>query len=271
MQHPVARYAVLVVGIAACVLLAIPVLPWLVSARGVAGPGASDAVHPASSSAAMVLGAAAFTLVACVVGRLINAAVGLFVLGCGIAVIAGRTGTVVDAAFDGDTLMPLAAETIAWSVATLAMSMVVFKASGPLIDLPARRPGGPFVAEVFNPDALRGVIAAAAAVAVAWVLLRNETKGQAIGVVAVGGVAAAYLARRVQQDTQPILLMALPVLAFGIAQAVVAASTALPLDRLLAQRALPGWSLAMPLDVVAGTLIGVPIGLGWSKPSDGSD
>jgi membrane-associated phospholipid phosphatase len=27
----------------------------------------------------------------------------------------------------------------------------------------------------------------------------------------------------------------------------------------------------MPLDVVAGTLIGVPIGLGWSKPSDGSD
>ena len=29
-----------------------------------------------------------------------------------------------------------------------------------------------------------------------------------------------FVARRVQQDTQPILLMALPVLAFGIAQAI---------------------------------------------------
>ncbi|MFM8697129.1 MAG: hypothetical protein ACKOF7_00435 [Phycisphaerales bacterium] len=271
MQHPVARYAVLVLGVAACILLALPVLPWLTSARGVAGPGASDAVHTVPAAVAMVVGAAAFTAVACVVGRLINAAVGLFVLGCGLAVVAGRTGTVVDAAFDGDTLMPLACETLAWGAAVLGMSMVVFKVSGPLIDLPARKQGGPFVAEVFNADAWRGVIAAAAAVAVAWLLLRNETKGQAIGVVAVGGVAAAYLARRVQQDTQPILLMALPVIAFGIAQAIVAASSVVPLDRLVAQRALPGWSMAMPLDVVAGTLIGVPIGLGWSKPSDGSD
>ncbi|MFM9145136.1 MAG: hypothetical protein ACKORL_07200, partial [Phycisphaerales bacterium] len=127
------------------------------------------------------------------------------------------------------------------------------------------------IAEVFNADAWRGVIAAVAAGAVAWLLLRNETTGPASGVVAVGGVAAAYLARRVQQDTQPILLMALPVIAFGIAQAIAAASSVVPLDRLGAQRALPGWSMAMPLDVVAGTLIGVPIGLGWSKPSDGSD
>ncbi|MFM8731532.1 MAG: hypothetical protein ACKOGJ_03260, partial [Phycisphaerales bacterium] len=74
MQHPVARYAVLVLGVAACILLALPVLPWLTSARGVAGPGASDAVHPVPAAVAMVLGAAAFTAVACVVGRLINAA-----------------------------------------------------------------------------------------------------------------------------------------------------------------------------------------------------
>lgn len=267
MQHPVVRYAVLALGIALCVAVMVPVVPFLASARGVAGPTASDAIHPLQAAIALAVGAAACTAVACAVGRLINAAVGLFVLGCGLAVLAGRCGTIVDAAFDGDRLLPMALETLAWGAAALAMSAAVFRASGPLLDIPARDAKGPFVAEVFNADALRGALAGLVAVAVAWFFLRTDMKGQALGTAVVAGALTAIAARRLQPGVQPILLMAAPVFAFGLAQLFTALTLSAPLDAAVAAGALPGWSRAMPIDVAAGALIGVPVGLGWSKPS----
>lgn len=271
MQHPVVRYAVLALGIGLCIAVMVPVVPFLASARGVAGPTASDAIHPVQAALAMAVGAAACTAVACAVGRLINAAVGLFVLGCGVAVLAGRCGTILDAAFDGDRLLPMAVETIAWGGAVLVMSVAVFRASGPLLDLPARDPKGPFVAEVFNVDALRGALAGLVAVAIAWFLLRTDMKGQALGTAVVAGALTAIVARRLQPGVQPILLMAAPILALGLAQLFTALTLAAPLDAAVTAGALPGWSRAMPIDVAAGALIGVPVGLGWSKPSHQGD
>ncbi len=267
MQHPVVRYAVLALGILLCVAVMVPVVPFLASARGVAGPTASDAIHPLQAAIALAVGAAACTAVACAVGRLINAAVGLFVLGCGLAVLAGRCGTIVDAAFDGDRLLPMALETLAWGAAALAMSAAVFRASGPLLDIPARDAKGPFVAEVFNADAFRGALAGLVAVAVAWFFLRTDMKGQAIGTTVVAGALSAIAARRLQPGVQPILLMAAPILALGLAQLFTALTLKAPLDAAVTAGALPGWSRAMPIDVAAGALIGVPVGLGWSKPS----
>ena len=143
-EKPLVRYAVLVLGILACVARAVPVLPFLSSARGVAGPTATDAMHPGLAALALVLGSAACCAVACVVGRIVNAAVGMFVLGCGLAIISGRSGTIVDAAFGGDTLLPIALQTLGWAAAVAAMSAVVFRVSGPLLDMPARTRGGPF-------------------------------------------------------------------------------------------------------------------------------
>jgi hypothetical protein len=267
MQHPVARYAVLALGVALCVLVMVPVVPFLASERGIAGPTALDAIHPVRAALAMAVGAALCTAVACAVGRLINAAVGLFVLGCGLAALAGRCGTVTDAAFDGDRLLPIAVETLCWGFAALGMSVAVFRASGPLVDIPARDPKGPFLAEVFNADAFRGALSGLVAVAVGWFLLRTDLKGQAIGTAVVAGALAAIAARRLQPGVQPILLMAVPVFAFGLAQALTAAASSGPIDAAVATGSLPGWSRAMPIDVAAGTLIGVPVGLGWSKPS----
>jgi hypothetical protein len=267
MQHPVARYAVLALGVALCVLVMVPVVPFLASERGIAGPTALDAIHPVRAALAMAVGAALCTAVACAVGRLINAAVGLFVLGCGLAALAGWCGTVSDAAFDGDCLLPIAVETLCWGFAALGMSVAVFRASGPLVDIPARDPKGPFLAEVFNADAFRGALSGLVAVAVGWFLLRTDMKGQAIGTAVVAGALAAIAARRLQPGVQPILLMAVPVFAFGLAQALTAAASSGPIDAAVATGSLPGWSRAMPIDVAAGTLIGVPVGLGWSKPS----
>jgi hypothetical protein len=268
MQNPFARYSVLFLGIAACILVMLPVLPFLASARGVAGPTCTDAVHPATAALALGLGSALCCAIASIVGRLINAAVGLFVLGCGLAVISGQSGTILDAAFDGDSLLPIAFETLAWSGAVLLMSVIVFRVSGPLLDLPARTKGGAFIHEVFNSDAGRALAAGVLAVAAMYLLSRTELKGQAIGAAVLGGVATAFLGRRLVGDSQPILLMATPVFAIGIAQLFTAYALKAPLDQVVVQRGLPGWSMAMPVDIAAGTLIGIPMGLGWTKPAE---
>jgi hypothetical protein len=92
-------------------------------------------------------------------------------------------------------------------------------------------------------------------------------KGQALGTAVVAGALTAIVARRLQPGVQPILLMAAPVLARGLAQLFTALTLTAPLDVAVTSGALPGWSRAMPIDVAAGALIGVPVGLGWSKPS----
>jgi len=137
--------------------------------------------------------------------------------------------------------------------------------------MPARKKGGAFLHEVFNSDAARGMAAAGIALLVVWLLARTELKGQAIGAAVIGGVATAFIGRRLVGDSQPILLMAAPVFAIGLAQLFTAYTLKAPLDQVVVQRGLPGWSMAMPLDIAAGTLIGIPIGLGWTKPAEADD
>ncbi|NBQ14228.1 MAG: hypothetical protein EBU31_06360 [Proteobacteria bacterium] len=129
------------------------------------------------------------------------------------------------------------------------MSVIVFRVSGPLLDMPARTPGGPFVAEVFNADGFRGLAAGLLAVVAMWALSRTELKGQALGSAVVGGVLTAMLGRRLVGASQPILLVAAPVLAVGIAQLWTALTFQGALDLAVAQRTLPGWSVAMPIDI----------------------
>ncbi|MFM8640024.1 MAG: hypothetical protein ACKOEL_05250 [Planctomycetota bacterium] len=267
-DRPMVRYAVLTLGAVACILVAVPVIPFLGSERGVPGPTVTDAVRPAAAVVALACAWVAWTAVACVVGRLLNAAVGLFVLGCGVATVAGRCGTVMDAAFDGDALLPIAVETLAWGVMTAAASACVFRVSGPLIDIPARSKGASFASEALNADALRGMVSGLLCVAALWFLVRTGLKGQAIGAAVVGSVAMAFAARRMLGGAQPILLAAAPVLMAGLAQAWTAYTFKAPIDQAVIAHALPGWSMAMPADVAAGALIGLPIGLGWSKPSE---
>ncbi|MFO0962477.1 MAG: hypothetical protein U0625_06165 [Phycisphaerales bacterium] len=265
MKSAALRYSVLALGTAAAIAAVVPTIPFLLSTRGVAGPGMMDAVHPAGAALALALGLGAATAIACVVGRLINAAVGLCVLGFAVAIVSMRSGTVLDAAFDGDALLPLACETLGWSVAVAVMSAIVFRVSGPLPDIPARDPKGPFRAEIFNTDSLRGLVAGAAMVVLLWFAARTEMKGQALGAAVCGGIATAFAGRRLLGNSQPILLFAAPVLAAGIAQLVTALTFKVPLVDAAVSRSLMGWSVAMPLDIVAGALVGVPLGLGWTR------
>ncbi len=265
MKSSALRYSVLGGGTIVAILAMVPVIPFLTSTRGVAGPTMTDAVHPLTAAVALAVGIALCCAVACVVGRLINAAVGLCVLGFGVAVVSMRSGTILDAAFDGDTLLPIALETLGWGVAMVAMAALVFRVSGPLVDFPPKEPKGSFLHEIFNADAARGLLSGVAALVAMWLIARTEMKGQAVGAAICAGVAVAFAGRRLQGASQPILLFAAPVLAIGLAQLVTALTLRAPLVQAVVGRSLPGWSMAMPLDVVAGALIGIPIGLGWTR------
>lgn len=267
-DRPVVRYLVLTVGAIASIVLAVPVIPFLGSDRGVPGPTVLDAVQPGVAAGALVAAWVAWTAVACVVGRLLNAAVGLFVLGCGVATVAGRGGTIIDAAFDGDVLLPIACETLAWGAMVAVASACVFRVSGPLLDMPARTKGASFASEALNADALRGLLSGLLCVVALWFFTRTGLKGQALGAAVAGSVATAFAARRMLGGAQPILLAAAPVLACGLAQLWTALNFKAPLDQAFVAHALPGWSMAMPADIAAGALLGLPIGLGWSKPSE---
>lgn len=267
-DRPVVRYAVLALGALACILVAVPAPAFLGSERGICGPTVLDAVRPGAAAAALGVAWVLWTAVACVVGRLLNAAVGLFVLGCGVATVAGRCGTILDAAFDGDALLPIALETLAWGAVAAAASACVFRASGPLLDMPARSAKASFASEALNADAMRGMLSGVICVVALWFCVRTGLKGQAIGAAAAGSVAVAFAARRMLGGAQPILLVAAPVLMAGLAQLWTALTFKAPLDQAFVAHALPGWSMAMPADIAAGALLGLPIGLGWSKPSD---
>jgi hypothetical protein len=259
------RAVVLTACAGAAVALAIPAVGPLLSVRGVPGPTVMDAVEPGRAALAVALALAGFTVLACVAGRLINAAVGLFVLGCGCAFLTMRSGSVLDAGFDGDALRRIALETLAWAGVVGALSAVVFKVSGPLPDIPPRDHGAPFWREALNAEAFRGLLAGLVGLGAVWLLARNDLKGQAVGSAVVAGVATALAARRLLGRAQPILLVAAPVAFVGLAQLWTSFGRTEPLDLLVATNALPGWSRLMPLDAAAGALLGVPIGLGWSR------
>ena len=73
----------------------------LTSGRGAHGPTIFHAQQPAWALVVVMACLAAAALVAGFVGRVTNAAIGMFVLGFGVFVLAGRTETVSEIAFSG--------------------------------------------------------------------------------------------------------------------------------------------------------------------------
>ncbi|MFO0828370.1 MAG: hypothetical protein U0572_09485 [Phycisphaerales bacterium] len=265
MQSSSRRTVLLSVAIiVAALVFSLAVRP-TVSLRGIAGPTLRLAESPA---VAIVWVAACFSIcvgVACVVGRLINAVVGMFVLGCGVALLAMRSGTIKDLAFSSAGLGGVAAETFAWALVVGMAAIIVFQVSGPLPD--AAPIDEPRVDGVLGTKGLMSQLAAALVVVGVWLIDVTPTKGQSLGAVVVGCVLAGLAARIVAPRTPPILIYATPILVGAVAHVV--ASLTLPkgtsLDRAFIEGSLSRLAFPMPIDYAAGALVGVSIGIGWSR------
>jgi hypothetical protein len=262
-DRPVLRAFALPVGIVAAVFLFAAVVPFWTSLRGVAGPTVMDSERPMFAAIATVLAFAGATLVAIVVARIVNAVVGTFVLGCGVAYLAMRGGAAPDLAFGGTNLTHAAIECGVWAVLVAAASWAIYRFGGRLPDYPLT--GEEEVDSATGPMARRAWFAGAAAVGVAWLAAVTDTKGQAIGAATLGAFAAGFVARSIARSTQPVFVAAATVAAFAATLGYIAFAVQGDLAVGLIDGSFPRLLRIMPIDAAAGALAGTAMGIGFAR------
>lgn len=259
MEDTIRRLAGIGGGLVIVTAIALSAAGALAGDRGVPGPllllgGFGTAILTLAILALMVG-------VAILVCRAVNTAVGIFVLGWGVGILSMRGGTVLDVLFGGIAPGTAAIETLLWTLPVLAASWALFRFGGVFSDVHSDRPG---LSSAVESRAVLACLVAVVAIPVAWVVLRNPLKGQAIAAAVLGGLACGVFGRTWSPRTQPLLLVAAPVAILGAVQLLLALRVDAPIDSYVAgtyHRLL--WMT--PLDVVAGSLAGVALGLGWAR------
>lgn len=234
------------------------------SAGGVAGPTIAQAESPLWAAASILLLLVPTTLLAIVVGRTFTAAVGLFVLGSGIAVLSMRCGTIETLAFAEGSLVSTAIEAAVFAVLAGVLAAVVFAASGPLPDQPRRQSS--WWAALRDPGGAAAIACGLLALSAAWLVVQNPLKGQAIGGCFLGGVAVGFVGRLLLPRTQPILLFAAPAAAGAVGALLAAWSGGEgAIANAFVNGTLSRLAFPMPLDWLGGGICGVAVGIGWSR------
>jgi hypothetical protein len=237
--------------------------PLLTSARGAFGPGVLQADALVAAIGGVLLTVLVCTALAVVVGRLSNTVVGLFALGGGLFGLAWRMGEVHEIVFTG-SLFAVGIETVIWSLVVLGATVAVFRLSGPLSDVEpdedGRRPD-PFR----SVEALKMGAAGAVVIPVVWLVAQTDAKGQVIGAVFCGGMAAGLAGRLLSPHVQPILIFATPVLFGGLAHLYGAVTVETPLFEAVSEGLIGPLSRPMPIDYACGSLLGVSVGVGWAR------
>ncbi|MFM1833262.1 MAG: hypothetical protein RLZZ461_1578 [Planctomycetota bacterium] len=259
------RYAALILGLAAVAIVMSMASGSLVSWRGVPGPTVGVAIEPVRAIVMLVVCLTVCFGIAVFVGRMVNAAVAAFVVGGGLAVLSMQCGTHVDLMFAGAAPFSIAIETMVWAIAVLLVAAGLMRLTGPLPDQPwneARTATDP--KSIFDAEAVRGAAGAAVALVAVWAVAANDLKGQAIAATTIAGVGAGLAGRMLAPRVQPVLLFAAPLVFIAIGQAWTGFSG---VDSIAAwsMGKASGLGIPTPLDAAAGSLMGVAMGLGWSR------
>ena len=265
-ESSVLRTVVLCIVIIIVALVGVFASRFCVSPRGAASPALLVATQPMLAIAAVLVAMIIALLITLTLAKPINAVVSLFALGCAFAAYAMQTGTISDFVFLGANMKLAAAETIVWGVFIMLAAMITFRVGGALVDVPAHDRDGTFAGEIFHKRAMLSLLAGLAAIPILLFTMVGASKGQAIGACAIAGVITAVVGRMIAPRAQPIVLFAMPALVIGVAQLVLAfTGAAVSPDIAFVNGTLSPICVPMPMDIAAGSLLGVAIGLGWSK------
>ncbi len=257
------RVAVLVFGIAVASLISILAVTPLLGDRGVPGPLASDSLRPFLAITVLLICFAAMVAIGAVVGRLVNALVGLFVVGAGLGVLSMRTGTVEDLVFGTSVMRLMPLETAVWALLLALASILIFRFSGRLPDFPVTHEVE--LDATFGRAARKSWFAGILAPILASFLVVSAMKGQSIGAAAVASLLVGVVGRVLAPHTQPVVLVAAPLLAAAVGQAFfVFNGLNAPADLFVSNK-LPSLLFVMPLDWAVGSLVGVPMGFAWAR------
>ena len=259
------RYAALVLGLAAAMIVMSFASGSLVSWRGVPGPTVGMAIEPVGAVATLAVCLTICFLIAVAVGRVVNAAVAAFVVGGGLAALSMQCGTHLDLLFAGAAPMPVVIETLVWAIVVLLLAAGLMRLTGPLPDQPwntAAQATSP--ASVFDVDAIRGAAAGAVSLVALWAVAGNDLKGQAIAAATIAGIGTGMAGRMLAPRVQPVLLFAAPLVFIAIGRLWVGFAGTDSIAAWAAGQA-SGLGVPTPLDAAAGSLMGVAMGLGWSR------
>ena len=263
MDSPVRRVAVLVISIALAAIAFRATVPFMQSARGVAGPLVTDAERPAMAVLAIACAFAVSAAVAALVGRLVNAVVGVFVLGTGISYLAMRAGNSADFCFGGSSVTAAGVELVGWTLLVIGASHLIFKVGGPLLDMPPTHED-----DIDLPTgraARSSWFAALAGLAAAWLAAVTATKGQALGAATLAGFATGCVARLISPRTPPVYLAAAPIAAFALVFLFLGFTGAGDLSARFVDGTLPRFLRMMPVDIAAGACCGTALGFGFMR------
>ena len=241
--------------------------PFLRSAHGGRGPTVLSAERPVVAAMAVLVCLAVATAIACVVGRVVNAAVGLFVLGAGVFALDSRLGGLREVVFahpEKSAIFGMGLETLVFALIVMGLVIVVFSVTGGFHDVEPEVDGT-------RPDWLTSDAAMKSAgmgllvLPAVWLIAQSPMKGQAIAAVFFGSMVAGLVGRLSAPHVQPILVFVSPLVFGAIGHAIAAATMRAPLDDAYVAGATSAFARIMPLDYVAGSLLGVSFGLGWAK------
>jgi len=257
------RYGIVFGGGVAAAFLCTAAVPFLVASTGTTGPTALQAQSPMTALIATVFVFGVTAVLAGFVGKYVNAAVGLFVLGAGLWALRLRSATAIDMIFAEGSVTLVAVEIAMWGLLVLGATWIVFRIGGPLSDIDPAEPG--VSVPWWKKHGLHGAACGVLVVPVVWLVARSPLQGQTLMAAVCGGMAVGLVGRLIAPHVQPLLLFASPCF-FGaaatlIAGMVVKGSLA---DAYIASD-LPLLILPMPIDYAAGSLMGVSMGLGWAK------
>ena len=241
--------------------------PFLSSTRGEHGPTIMAAERPVVAALALMLALAVTTALACVIGRFVNAAVGLFVLGAGVFVLDDRLAGIRELVYahpGRSTLFVMGIETLVLAIVALAMVLIVFRLTGGFHDVEpdvhGNRPHW-----LTSDAALKSAASGLLIIPAVWLIAQSPLKGQAIAAVFIGAMLAGLVGRLLAPHVQPILVFVSPMIFGALGQIAAAALTRMPLDEAYINGSLNALARPMPLDYLAGSLLGVSFGLGWAK------
>jgi hypothetical protein len=266
-RPPFVRYAVLWLGVIICSLLTIPVAGTMTSEFGVAGPTLLQAANPMWSAIAMAILVIVYTGLAFIMARELNPAVALFVIGWGFGVLALSTAGISEYAWADGSLWALGIETIIWSLVVGFVVWWVMQSSGGLPDVAHDWRVEPIgsLASLSSKPSLLAFACGAIALPLSWLLLADTLNAQSLGAVVLASFFAGMAGRVAAPRLDPILIyLSVPLLG-GIAQLVIASGWSGSLPDALVTGDIPRLAYVMPLDWVAGSLIGVSMGIGWAR------
>jgi len=267
MINALQRYLILIGALLLAPFIVMPAIAWRLSDWGGAAPLTLGAQSPLMADLGLLFALVCLFIVATIVSRVLNTAVGLFIIGFGICLIAFRCDTVEIFAWSESTVWALGGETIIWIPIVGLLAIGIFKISGGLTDVYSdyATPAPASIESLRARDSLAMLLCGLPAVGVTWALLGNWSNGQVLGAVFAGAMVGGVVARLALPRTQPVFVFMAPILFGGIAQMVLASGFSGTMADALVAGTAPRLLWVMPLDWVGGSLGGTAFGLGVAK------